>query len=654
MTEIVSLKKDTLKFKASEEFIKNSHIKSEEEYNDLYKQSIEDPETFWKEVSKNITWFKDFEKVFVWDDFDQKKFTWFKDGKLNACYNAIDRHIEKRGDQLALIFQGEKEDEVKKYTYKQLLKEVSRFANVLKSKNTKKGDRVAIYLPMIPELVISVLACARIGAIHSVVFAGFSAEALVDRIEHSTCKLLISCDGSYRAGKKISFKEKIDSVIEKSKSLESIILVKRIDDSSLTIKEGFEYLWDQEINHPDIKDECPCEEMDSRDPLFILFTSGTTGKPKGILHSTAGYLTYVNYTFKMVFDYKENEVFWCTADVGWITGHSYIIYGPLSNGATTVLFEGVPTFPEPNRFWKIVDKFKVNIFYTAPTVIRSLQKFGDEPLISSDLSSLRVLGSVGEPINPEAWLWYYEKIGNSKCPIVDTWWQTETGGFMLCPLPGAFTLKPGSANKPFFGVIPKIIKEDKTFAEKGEGGQLVIEKPWPGMMISVYGDHERYLNTYWREVEGYYASGDGARIDEDGDFFLLGRIDDVINVSGHRLGTAEIEATIASFENISEAAVVPYEHAVKGQAIYAFVVLKDEDGACDNLVLDIRNHVAKKIGPIAKPDKIQFVSSLPKTRSGKIMRRILRAIADGKEDVGNTTTLLDPSVVDEIKKHRVS
>ncbi len=653
MTEIISLKKDSLKFKASEEFIKNAHIKSEEEYNKLYKQSIEDPDTFWTEVSKNITWFKNFEKVFVWDDFEKKKFTWFKNGKLNACYNALDRHIKDKGDQIALIFQGESEEDVKKYTYKQLLKEVSRFANVLKKKNIKKGDRVSIYLPMIPELVISILACARIGAIHSVVFAGFSAEALIDRIEHSTCKLLITCDGSFRAGKKISFKENIDQVIEKSKSLESIILVKRINDSSLSLKKDFEFLWNDLINSSDIEDECACEEMDSKDPLFILFTSGTTGTPKGIVHSTGGYLTYVNYTFKTVFDYKEKEVFWCTADIGWITGHSYLIYGPLTNGATTILFEGVPTFPENDRFWKIIEKFKVNIFYTAPTVIRSLQKFGEEPVKKHNLSSLRVLGSVGEPINPEAWLWYYENIGLKNCPIVDTWWQTETGGFMLCPLPGAFILKPGSANKPFFGVIPKIINEDKIFAKKGEGGHLVIEKPWPGMMTTVYGDHERYLKTYWKEFEGFYASGDGARIDEEGDFFLLGRIDDVINVSGHRLGTAEIEATIASFENISEAAVVPYDHEIKGQAIYAFVVLKNDEKYFDETIKNIRNYVSKKIGPIAKPDKIQLVSSLPKTRSGKIMRRILKAIADGKEDVGNTTTLLDPTVVDDIKKGRI-
>jgi acetyl-CoA synthetase len=653
MSEIKTLRKEALRFKASEEFIKNAHIKSEEEYNKLYKQSIQDPETFWKEVSKNITWFKDFEKVFEWDNFEEKKFTWFKNGKLNACYNALDRHIQDKGEQTALIFQGEAEEDVKKYTFKELLKEVSRFANVLKKKGIKKGDRVSIYLPMIPELLISSLACARIGAIHSVVFAGFSADALVDRIEHSQCRLLITCDGSFRAGKKISFKENIDKVIEKSKSLEGIILVKRINDSSLTLKEGFEFLWSEEISKSDISDNCPCEEMDSKDPLFILFTSGTTGKPKGIVHSTGGYLTYVNYTFKTVFDYKEKEVFWCTADIGWITGHSYLIYGPLTNGATTVMFESVPTYPDAGRFWKIVEKFNVNIFYTAPTVIRLLKKSGNDYVKKHNLSSLRVLGSVGEPINTDAWVWYYEVVGDKKCPIVDTWWQTETGGFMLAPIPGAFTLKPGSANKPFFGVIPKIIKEDGQFAKENEGGHLVFEKPWPGMMMSVYGDHERYLKTYWREVEGFYASGDGARMDEDGDFFLLGRIDDVINVSGHRLGTAEIEATIASFDKVSEAAAVPFPHEIKGQAVYAYVVLQDNVIASDALVLEIKNHVAKKIGPIAKPDKIQFVSSLPKTRSGKIMRRILKAIAEGKEDVGNTTTLLDPTVVDVIKRERI-
>lgn len=652
MTDIYSINKENRKFKPSEDFSKNAYYKSEEEYNKLYEESINSPETFWPVVAKKLFWNKSWTDVFVWDDEQQKKFTWFKDGKINACYNCLDRHLDTKKDQVALIWQGEQEDEVKKYTYKELHKEVCKFANVLKKKGLKKGDRVAIYLPMVPELLISMLACARLGVIHTVVFAGFSVESLIDRISASKAKMLITCDGGYRNGKQLSFKENIDEVLEENlKFLKSVIVVKRLD-KEITLTKDIETFWDQEMLSEDIKDVCDYEVMDSSDPLFLLYTSGTTGKPKGIVHSTGGYLTHVYYSFRVCFDYKDKEIFWCTADIGWITGHSYLVYGPLLNGATTVMFEGVPTYPEADRFWKIVDKFKVNIFYTAPTVIRSLQKLGDSFPNSCDLKTLRVLGSVGEPINPEAWIWYYEVIGKKKCPIVDTWWQTETGGFMLSPLPGAHTLKPGSANKPFFGVVPDILKEDGSKANKHEGGNLVIKKPWPGMMQTVFNDHERYLKTYWPDGKNYF-SGDGAKIDDDGDYFLLGRIDDVINVSGHRLGTAEIEATIASDLRVSEAAVVPFNHEIKGQAIYAFVVLKDNQESSLDLINELRKHVAKKVGPIAKPDKMQFTSALPKTRSGKIMRRILKEVADGKDDVGNTTTLVNPEVVEILKKERL-
>lgn len=653
MSNIDSINKEERRFKVSKDFSENAYYKSEEQYNKLYKESIDSPDTFWPVVANKLSWNKSWTDVFVWDDYDQKKFTWFKNGKLNACYNCLDRHLETKGDHLAFIWQGEKENEVKKYTYKELHKEVCRFANVLKKKGLKKGDRVSIYLPMIPELLISMLACARLGVIHTVVFAGFSVESLIDRIKSSESKMLITCDGGYRNGKTLYFKKKIDEVLETHiASLISIIVVNRVNDDSVILNKDIETYWSNEVSSDDISDICDFEIMDSSDPLFLLYTSGTTGKPKGILHSTGGYLTHVFYSFRVIFDYKPQEVFWCTADIGWITGHSYLVYGPLSNGATTIMFEGVPTYPEPDRFWKIVEKFKVNLFYTAPTVIRSLQKQGDDFPNRCDLSSLRVLGSVGEPINPEAWLWYYEVIGKKRCPIVDTWWQTESGGFLLCPFPGAHVLKPGSASKPFFGVVPEILKEDGSRADVNEGGNLVIKKPWPGMMQTVFKDHERYLKTYWPDNKVYF-SGDGAKVDQDGDFFLLGRIDDVINVSGHRLGTAEIEATLASDLRVSEAAVVPFSHEIKGQGIYAFVVMNDDQEISPELVNDLRGYVAKKVGPIAKPDKIQFSTSLPKTRSGKIMRRILKAIAEGKEDVGNTTTLVNPEIVDVLKAERV-
>jgi acetyl-CoA synthetase len=647
---IISLEEEKRIFKAQKEFSKKAYIKTEEEYKKIYEESIKDPEKFWAEKAEQLHWFKKWDIVFTYDK-KNVKFTWFKGGKINMCYNCLDRNLDKRGDKIAIIWQGEPEDDVKKYTYKELHKEVCRFANVLKKKGIKKGERIAIYLPMIPELSIAMLACTRIGVIHSIVFGGFSAESLKDRILDSKCKMLITSDGSLRAGKTIDLKKNADEAVSECDCIKSVIVVKRAN-NKVNMKEDRDTWWHDEIAVSDIKDECEVEEMDAEDPLFILYTSGTTGKPKGVLHTTGGYLIYVYQTFKWIFDYHEEDIYWCTADIGWITGHSYIIYGPLANGATSIMFEGVPTYPEPDRFWKVVEKFKVNIFYTAPTAIRAVARFGDEWPNKHDLNSLRLLGSVGEPINPEAWIWYHKIIGKEKCPIVDTWWQTETGGILITPLPGAMTLKPGSVNKPFPGIEPAILREDGSEAEVNEGGFLVIKKPWPGLMRTVYGDHQRFIDTYWKKFPGIYLTGDGAKKDKDSDYWVMGRIDDVINISGHRLGTAEIESALVSHNKVAEAAVVPFPHEIKGQALYAFVTLNKGVKKSEELIKELRDHVAKEIGPIAKPDKIQFADTLPKTRSGKIMRRILKAIAEGKEDVGNITTLADPTVVEVLKRER--
>jgi acetyl-CoA synthetase len=647
---IMSLEEEKRIFKAQKEFSKKAYIKTEEEYKKIYEESIKDPEKFWAEKAEQLHWFKKWDTVFTYDK-KNVKFTWFKGGKINMCYNCLDRNLDKRGDKTAIIWQGEPEDDVKKYTYKELHKEVCRFANVLKKKGIKKGERIAIYLPMIPELSIAMLACTRIGAIHSIVFGGFSAESLKDRILDSKCKMLITSDGSLRAGKTIDLKKNADEAVSECDCIKSVIVVKRAN-NKVNMKGDRDTWWHDEIAVSDIKDECEVEEMDAEDPLFILYTSGTTGKPKGVLHTTGGYLIYVYQTFKWIFDYHEEDIYWCTADIGWITGHSYIIYGPLANGATSIMFEGIPTYPEPDRFWKVVEKFKVNIFYTAPTAIRAVARFGDEWPNKHDLNSLRLLGSVGEPINPEAWIWYHKIIGKEKCPIVDTWWQTETGGILITPLPGAMTLKPGSVNKPFPGVEPSILREDGSEAEVNEGGFLVIKKPWPGLMRTVYGDHQRFIDTYWKKFPGIYLTGDGAKKDKDSDYWVMGRIDDVINISGHRLGTAEIESALVSHNKVAEAAVVPFPHEIKGQALYAFVTLNKGVKKSEELIKELRDHVAKEIGPIAKPDKIQFADTLPKTRSGKIMRRILKAIAEGKEDVGNITTLADPTVVEVLKRER--
>ncbi|MFH1439916.1 MAG: acetate--CoA ligase [Candidatus Woesearchaeota archaeon] len=647
---------ESRKFQPSKRFCKNAYIKSEEEYNKMYKESIKYPEKFWsKQAEEAIYWEKRWKTVFTWDK-KRCRFTWFKGGKLNVCYNCVDRHLEIRGNKIALISEQEGK-KPKKITYNELHKEVCKFANVLKKYGLKKGDKVLLYMPMILELPIAMLACTRIGIIHSIVFGGFSADAIYHRLEDSKAKLIITADGSYRRGKYIDLKKNVDDAIKYGKSsitknIKKVIVVKNTKEKCCMKKKRDVY-WHDEIKNSSVR--CDYEYMDAEDPLFILYTSGTTGKPKGVLHTTAGYLLYVNQTFKYIFDYHEKDVFWCTADIGWITGHSYIVYGPLSNGATSILFDGVPDFPIQNRWWEIIEKHKVTQFYTAPTAVRMLIKLGTEWTEKNDLSSLRLLGSVGEPINPEAWMWYHKYIGKGRCPIVDTWWQTETGGILITPLPGATILKPGSATRPFFGIDAAVINQEGKEAKTNEGGNLVIKKPWPGLMRTVYGDHKRYVETYFSQNPPYYFTSDGARRDEDGDFWLMGRIDDVINVSGHRIGTAEVESALVSHKGVSEAAVVPMPHDIKGQGLYAFVTLKNGIEKSEEIKKELIQIVKKNIGSIAKPDKIQFAEGLPKTRSGKIMRRILRKIAEGvdKEGIGNTTTLADPNVVDNLLAERI-
>jgi len=641
-------------FPPSKEFSSKAHIKSMEEYEKIYKRSVEDPEGFWAEMAeKNLTWYRKWDKVLEYN-FEKPEIKWFQGGKLNASVNCLDRHLTTSTRNKAAIIWEADDGSYRTYTYQQLHYEVNRFANVLKKHGVKKSDRVTIYLPMIPELAISMLACARIGAIHSIVFGGFSATALRDRIQDCQAKLVITSDRGLRGGRQVALKANADTALEECPTVEKMIVVKRTDGIDLT--PGRDSWWHDEMSAPDIKNYCEPEQMDAEDPLFILYTSGSTGKPKGVLHTTGGYLLYTHLTFKWIFDYHDEDIHFCTADIGWVTGHSYIVYGPLSAGATSLMFEGIPTYPDAGRFWEICDKHKVNIFYTAPTAIRALMREGESWVHKHDLSSLRVLGSVGEPINPEAWMWYHINVGKEKLPIVDTWWQTETGGILITPLPGAMTLKPGSANRPFPGVVPKILKEDGSEVAGDEGGYLVIDKPWPGMIRGTYGDPEqkRVKEVYFSRFPGKYLTGDGARKDKDGDYWLMGRIDDVINISGHRLGTAEVESALVSHEAVAEAAVVGFPHEIKGEGIYVYVTLKDGQKPTDELKKILVGHVRTVIGPIASPDKLQFAPGLPKTRSGKIMRRILRKIAKGDvEDLGDISTLADPSVVDNLVKERL-
>jgi acetyl-CoA synthetase len=653
--KITSLLSEVRIFEPPAEGRDSAFVKSMEEYQALYARSMDDPEGYWAERAEELTtWDRKWDSVLEWD-FSTPDIKWFRGARLNVSYNCLDRHLANgRRNKAALIWQGEPEEDVRVYTYQMLHSEVCSFANVLRKKGVKKGDRVSIYLPMIPELAISLLACARIGAVHSVVFAGFSAIALQSRIQDSEAKVLVTSDAVLRAGKTIPLKPNADTALENCPTIEHCIVVRRAG-NEVPMQEGRDSWWHEEVGAGDISSECEPESMDAEDTLFILYTSGSTGKPKGVVHTTGGYLTYAMHTCQYVFDLKDSDVFWCTADIGWITGHTYIVYGPLGLGGTSLMFEGVPTYPGPDRFWKVVEKFKVDIFYTAPTVIRSLMREGEEPTRRHDLSSLRLLGTVGEPINPEAWMWYHLNIGKSRLPVVDTWWQTETGGILISPLPYATPLKPGSATFPLPGIDAAIYTEDGREAGPNEGGHLVIRNPWPGMLRGVFGDPERFKKTYFSRYENIYDPEDGARKDEDGYYWIMGRLDDVINVSGHRLGTAEIESALVAHPAVAEAAVVGMPHPVKGQSIYAYVTLTAAVKESNELRKELVMHVRKEIGPIATPEIIQWAPGLPKTRSGKIMRRILRKIAANElADFGDTSTLADPGVVDSLLKGRQS
>ena len=620
------------------------------QYEGAYADSIRDPDGYWGKAAERLDWIKPFTKVknVSWDP-DNLSIKWFEDGALNVSANCIDRHLAKRGNQIAILWEGDDPKDSKHITYKQLHEEVCKFANVLKVRGVQKGDRVTIYMPMIPEAAYAMLACTRIGAVHSIVFGGFSPDSLAGRIVDCDSKVVITADEGVRSGKAIPLKKNTDEALEKAPGVTSVIVIKRTG-GAVAMKAGRDVWYHEEAAK--VPADCPAEAMGAEDPLFILYTSGSTGKPKGVLHTTGGYLLWASYTHHYVFDYHEGDIYWCTADVGWVTGHTYIVYGPLANGATTVMFEGVPNYPSPSRFWEVIDKHKVNIFYTAPTAIRALMRDGDAPVKKTSRASLRLLGSVGEPINPEAWLWYHRVVGDSRCPIVDTWWQTETGGALISPLPGATDLKPGSATKPLPGIVPQLVDADGKVLEGAASGNLCLLDSWPGQMRTVYGDHQRFIDTYFKTYRGKYFTGDGCRRDEDGYYWITGRADDVINVSGHRMGTAEVESALVGHHDVAEAAVVGYPHDIKGQGIYAYVTLKAGVTASDTLSDELKKFVGHEIGPIAKPDVIQFAPGLPKTRSGKIMRRILRKIAEGDtSSLGDTSTLADPSVVDDLVKN---
>ncbi len=623
-------------------------------YEAMYRQSIDDPDTFWAEQAEAfITWSRRWDKVSDWSyDPDDLHIRWFEGGRLNAAYNCLDRHLETRGDQVAIIWEGDDPAVDKRITYRELHEQVCRLANVLKDRGVRKGDRVCIYMPMIPEAAAAMLACARIGAVHSVVFGGFSPESLKDRILDSDCRVVITADEGVRGGRTVALKAHTDEALLECPNVHTVLTVRHTG-GDIAWHEGRD-VWFHEAMAA-AGTECPCEEMDAEDPLFILYTSGSTGKPKGVLHTTGGYMVYAAITHKYTFDYHEGEIYWCTADVGWITGHTYIVYGPLANGAISLMFEGVPTWPDASRFWQVCDKHQVNIFYTAPTAIRALMREGDEPVKRTSRKSLRILGTVGEPINPEAWEWYYHVVGDGRCPIVDTWWQTETGGHMITPLPGATDLKPGSATRPFFGVAPAIVDPEGRVLEGACEGNLVITRPWPAQMRTVYGDHQRFVDTYFKTYPGNYFTGDGARRDEDGYYWITGRVDDVLNVSGHRMGTAEIESALVLHDKVAEAAVVGFPHEIKGQGIYAYVTLVKGVEPSEDLRRELIELVRREIGPIASPDVIQWAPGLPKTRSGKIMRRILRKIAANELDnLGDTSTLADPAVVEDLVKNRAN
>ena len=634
------------------EIAANAHI-DDEKYRAMYQLSVDDPEGFWAQQAEEfVTWTKRWEKVTDYSfDASDLYIKWFDGGKLNVAYNCLDRHLETRGDQVAIVWEGDDPEEDRKLTYRELHTQVCKLGNVLKSRGVAKGDRVCIYMPMIPEAAVAMLACARIGAVHSVVFGGFSPDSLRDRILDSDCQTLITADESIRGGRQVPLKKNADTALSECPNVSTVLVVKRTG-GNIEWTEGRDLWYEQEMAAA--SEDCPPQEMDAEDPLFILYTSGSTGKPKGVLHTTGGYLVFAAMTHKYTFDYQEGEVYWCTADVGWVTGHTYIVYGPLANGAISLMFEGIPNYPDVSRFWQVVDKHNVSIFYTAPTAIRALMRAGEEPVKKTSRKSLRILGTVGEPINPEAWEWYYRVVGDERCPIVDTWWQTETGGHLITPLPGATALKPGSASQPFFGVVPALVDAtDGTVLEGAAEGALVIARPWPAIMRSVYGDHARFVDTYFRQYPGYYFTGDGARRDEDGYYWITGRIDDVLNVSGHRLGTAEIESALVLHPDVAEAAVVGYPHEIKGQGIYAYVTPMAGVEPSEDLKKDLIAMVREEIGPIATLDVVQWAPGLPKTRSGKIMRRILRKIAANEIDtLGDTSTLADPTVVSDLIDNR--